>query len=630
MATGDAAAQIWSRTCYGVMFMPETPLLVAAPAATHTPPATAAAVPIVITGHVDHGKSTIIGRLLADTGSLPIGKLEAVRSKCERNAKPFEYAFLLDALKDEQEQGITIDSARVFFKSASRHYIIIDAPGHVEFLKNMVTGAARAQAALLVIDAREGIRDNSRRHGHLLSMLGIRQIAVLVNKMDLVGYDRNVFHRLTSEYLEFLEGIGVTPVNVIPVSGYNGENVVTKAPTMDWYDGPTVIEALDGFVAAEPAVQQPLRMPVQGVYKFAAQNDDRRIVAGTIHAGRIDAGDEVVFYPSGKHGRVRTIEAFNRPSLNHASAGQATGFTLHEQIYVTRGEIATRRNDRPPLVGTRIRVNLFWLGTSPFVREKKYLLKLGSARVPVQLEAVHRVMDAALLEAAESRQVVARNEVADCALCLGQPLAFDRAGDCELTGRFVIVDNFDISGGGIIQDAVADGQAGLRDAVIRRNLKWAAGGVSLERRAERTSQRPALLLITGEREVDRKAVARELEARLFDDGRFVYFLAIGNILYGVDADLDRSDENRAEHFRRLGEVANILLDAGLIVIVTAVAVTGREVEQLRTAIGQQRLATVWVGERSTTDMEPDLVLTEQGGSEPMKALLQDMGVIFKP
>jgi bifunctional enzyme CysN/CysC len=371
-------------------------------------------------------------------------------------------------------------------------------------------------------------------------------------------------------------------------------------------------------------------MPVQGVYKFSAENDDRRIVAGTIETGRLHAGDDVVFYPSGKRSRVRTIEAFNRPPQNRASAGEATGFTLDEQIYVTRGEIVSRVGDRAPLVSTRIRVNLFWLGVNPLSPDKKYWLKLGSARIPAELESVHRVIDAGALENAVDRRVVARNEVADCTLVLGRPLAFDRAADCETTGRFVIVDNFDISGGGIIQDAVPDAQTELRDAVIRRNLKWSAGGVSPERRAERTSQRAALLLVTGERTTDRKAVARDLESRLFDDGRFVYFLALGNVLYGVDADLERTDDNRAEHFRRLGEVANILLDAGLIVIVTAAAVTAREIDQLRTATGEDRMAAVWIGESVTTDIAPDLVVSEEDGALRMKGLLQKMGVIFCP
>jgi bifunctional enzyme CysN/CysC len=345
--------------------------------------------PIVVTGHVDHGKSTIVGRLLADTGSLPQGKLEAVRVNCERNAKPFEYAFLLDALKDEQAQGITIDSARVFFKSRKRHYIIIDAPGHIEFLKNMVTGASRAHAALLVIDAREGIRENSRRHGYLLSMLGIRQIVVVVNKMDLVGFDAKIFDAIRTEYAQFLQRLDIEPASYVPVSGFHGDNIANRSEALGWYDGPTILEALDSFESERPAVDQPFRMPIQGVYKFTQQSDDRRIIAGTIDTGRLRPGDDVVFYPSGKKSRVRSIEAFNSPPQHEAMAPQATGFTLEEQIYVTRGELAARAGEPAPLVGTRIRVNLFWLGRSPLAPRRAYTLKLGAARVPARLEKIH-------------------------------------------------------------------------------------------------------------------------------------------------------------------------------------------------------------------------------------------------
>ncbi|HUR05452.1 MAG TPA: GTP-binding protein, partial [Nonomuraea sp.] len=212
---------------------------------------------IVIVGHVDHGKSTVIGRLLADTHSLPEGKLEQVRAQCELNSKPFEYAFLLDALKDEQAQGITIDAARVFFKSAVRPYLILDAPGHIEFLKNMITGAARAEAALLVIDAAEGVQENSRRHGYMVSMLGVRQLAVVVNKMDLVGWDRGVYDRIVKEYSAFLEQVGIRPSGFIPVSGRGGDNIANRSPNLPWYEGPTVLGALDAFRNEPAPVNQP-------------------------------------------------------------------------------------------------------------------------------------------------------------------------------------------------------------------------------------------------------------------------------------------------------------------------------------------------------------------------------------
>src|SRR3990167_1822261 len=226
---------------------------------------------VVIVGHVDHGKSTVVGRLLADTGSLPKGKLEAVKAACERNAKPFEYAFLLDALKDEQSQGITIDTARSFFKSKKRDYIIIDAPGHIEFLKNMISGAARAEAALLVIDAHEGIKENSKRHGYMMSFLGIKNLTVCVNKMDLVNYDQKVFEQIKKEYFKFLNEVNLQPQNFIPIAAREGDNMTAKSKNMPWYKGESVLEALDSFTKAAPKHQQAFRMPIQDIYKFTLE-----------------------------------------------------------------------------------------------------------------------------------------------------------------------------------------------------------------------------------------------------------------------------------------------------------------------------------------------------------------------
>ena len=589
--------------------------------------------PIVIVGHVDHGKSTVVGRLLADTGSLPQGKLEQVRALCERTSRPFEYAFLLDALKDEQAQGITIDTARVFFKTANRDYIILDAPGHIEFLRNMVTGASRAEAALLVIDAKEGIQENSRRHGYLMGMLGLTQLAVLVNKMDLVGFDRSVFEGVKREYVAFLAELGIEPMEVIPICARDGDNLATRSRRLDWYGGPTVLDTLDGFRLSAPASDAPFRMPVQDVYKFTREGDDRRIVSGTVETGRAKPGDEIVFYPSGKRAHLKSIETFNAPTPPAIEAGQAAGFTLGEQIYVSRGEIATLASESRPRVTTRLRVSLFWLGREPLSRRKDYLLKLGTAKVPMRVEEIHRVIDAATLAAADGAGTVERNAVAECTLQLGRAVAADISEALPATGRFVIVDDFEIRGGGIIRDTLPDRQAELRNQVLLRNAKWEPSGVPLERRAERHSQKPALLLLTGARDVDKKTLARALEKRLFDDGRLVYFLGIGNVLYGVDADLSREPEQRGEHIRRLAEVANILLDTGLILVVTATELTQDDLQLVRTTVSAERILTAWLGDRVTTDLSPDIQIESPDepaeGVEGLRRLLQDAGVIFR-
>ncbi|HEY9382512.1 MAG TPA: GTP-binding protein [Gemmatimonadales bacterium] len=550
---------------------------------------------VVIGGHVDHGKSTVVGRLLADSGALPEGKLDQVRALCERTGRPFEYAFLLDALKDERAQGITIDTARVFFSTARRDYQLLDAPGHVEFVRNLVTGAARADAAILVIDAQEGVRDNSRRHGHLMGLLGIRQLAVVINKMDLVGYAEAKFDQLAREYGDFLATLGLVPQEMIPAAAREGANLTVLSSTMPWYRGPTVLDALETFTPKRAPSEGPFRMPVQDVYKFTGDGDDRRIVAGTIESGTLHPGDEVVFYPSGKRTRVRTLEAFARPEPAVARAGEAAGFTLEEQIYVPRGELATRADEPRPAVTPRLRVGLFWLGRRPLVPGQDYLLKLGTARVPMRVEAIQRSLDAASLAERSPASSVERHEIAECILELGRPIATDTAELMAPTARFVIVDEFEIAGGGLVHEALPDAQLPIREKVLLRNYKWETSFIPSDDRAERYRQRPTLVLITGPRETDRKHLAKALEVRLFAAGQVVYFIGMANVLYGVDADLGRAAAQRAEHLRRLAEVANLLLDAGMIVVVSAAELEQEDLELIRTAAPPERVVTVWLG-----------------------------------
>jgi len=591
---------------------------------------------IVIVGHVDHGKSTIIGRMLADTHSLPEGKLEQVKETCRRNSKPFEYAFLLDALKDEQAQGITIDAARCFFKTAKRNYIIIDAPGHVEFLKNMVTGAARAEAALLVIDAKEGVQENSTRHGYLLSMLGIKQVSVLVNKMDLVDYDKEVYDRIVAEYSAFLKEIDVTPRSFIPVSGFEGDNVAfAGTENMPWYTGHTVLQQLDDFENEAPPEDKPFRMPVQGVYKFTKDGDDRRIVAGTVDTGQVRVGDDVVFYPSGKRSRVRSIEVFNAPNRDSAGAGCATGFTLDHQIYIKRGELCARADQQRPKASTLLKANLFWLGRNPLTADKQYFIKLGTAKVPMRLEKVLRVLDASRLTGSEKQQVE-RHEVAECVLKTDRAIAFDLGCDIAPTSRFVIVDEYEISGGGIIQEELADAQDWMRRSVAIRNLKWEQSEITLEQRTERNSHKALMVLISGNEDAGKKPIAKALEKILFNEGKQVYFMGIGNLLYGMDADIRLAEggNHKEEHFRRLAEAAYLLLDTGMIFIVTATNVRKSDLDIITTSIDAEQMLTVWIGDETGCDMDCDAYIGDnenvEQAAQDIKELLQNKGAIYRP
>lgn len=592
---------------------------------------------IVIVGHVDHGKSTVIGRLLVDTNSLPEGKLEQVRDNCERNSKPFEYAFLIDALKDEQSQGITIDSARVFFKTKKRDYIIIDAPGHIEFLKNMITGASHAEAALLVIDAYEGVRENSRRHGYMLSMLGINQIAVLVNKMDLVDYSQDVYNNIVKEYTAFLAQINVKPACFVPISGTLGVNITHHYKTIPWYSGKTVMDALEEFHNTNDIEDKPFRMPVQDVYKFTRFGDSRRIVAGTILTGSISVGDEILFFPSGKKSVVQSIEVFNAPELSTIAAPYSAGLTLTEQIYITRGELAVRASERKPAITSRIQTSLFWLGKKPMTPHKDYYLKIGTDKMPVSIEKIHRVLNADTLQWTETKDTIERHEVAECTLQLSNPIAFDTAENNPMTSRFVIIDNYEISGGGIIHQELDDSGSWVRDSVYTRNYKWEQSGIPSDHRAERLAQNSAMIIITGKKDTGKKTVARALEKKLFDDGKIVYFLGIGNVLYGVDADIKGhtpSERENVEHIRRLAEIAHIMVDAGIILIVTAIDLRQSDIEIIKTIVNPEKIQTIWIGEQSATDLTCDLYIENPKNTEEtvgiIKDLLQEKSIIFRP
>jgi bifunctional enzyme CysN/CysC len=587
---------------------------------------------IVTVGHVDHGKSTIIGRLLAETGSLPLGKLDRVKAYCERNSKPFEYAYLVDALKDEQAQGITIDSARVFLKNTKRDYTIHDAPGHVEFLKNMVTGASRAEGALLVIDALEGTRENSRRHGYMLSMLGIKQVAVLVNKMDLVGYRQEVFEDIVRDFSKFLSEIRISALCFIPVSGLAGDNLVGESKNMAWYHGDTVLEILERFDHEKPSIDKPFRMPVQDVYKFTEFGDSRRIIAGTILTGSIRVGDEIIFYPSGKKSRLKSIEVFNEPPKEEAAAHCATGLSLTEQIYVVRGEIAAKANEAKPRVTSRLRVSLFWLGKEPMVTEKDYLLKIGTDKVPVRIEEIGRIIDSSTLSPIDQKERIGRYETAECILKLKRAVAFDLTQEIASTGRFVIVDDHDIRGGGIILEDLKDKQVFLRDKRFLRDYKWEGSLIPQETRVEKYGQRPTLILVTGEKDSGKKPFAKRLEASLFEEGKLVYFMGIGNLLYGMDADIKWQGNGRQEHLRRLGEVAHIVLDAGLILIVTAIELTEDDLEALKTVINPDNIVTIWIGEKAIANTTYDLKISKtedlQRAVEAAKAMLHEKGLFL--
>ncbi len=514
---------------------------------------------VVFVGHVDHGKSTLIGRIFYDTKSLPDGKVEQMQAAAKEEGMEFEYSFLLDSLLEEQEQNITIDTTQIQFKTDKRPYVIIDAPGHKEFLKNMITGAASADAAVLLIAANEGVREQSRRHGYLLSLLGIKQVVVAVNKMDLVDFSEQVFNVVVTEYKKFLAQIGLEARIFVPISARGGFNVVTKAPQeMPWYTGPTITDMLDSFEPPKPVNDLPLRFPVQDVYRF----DERRIIAGRIDTGTLRVGDTLIFSPNNKTSVVASIETWNAPKKNIAVAGESIGITLTEQIFVERGHVASHEHDAP-IESNRFKARLFWMGKRNLSLGERTRIKLATQELDAEIVSIEKIIDASTLEnVAEARNYIARNDVAEITLQTRGALVMDNADRNPLLGRFVLVDNRQVAGGGIIFGGVYTDRAKVKS----QNIYWSEGAVTALRRAARHGHKGAVIWFTGLSGSGKSTLSRAVERELFNMGMHTYVLDGDNIRHGLNSNLGFSPEDREENIRRVAEVAKLLADAGLIAI----------------------------------------------------------------
>ncbi len=521
---------------------------------------------IVIVGHVDHGKSTLVGRLLHDTNSLPDGKFAQIQQSCKKRGMPFEWSFLMDALQAERDQGITIDTSQIWFKTALRNYVIIDAPGHKEFLKNMISGAAQSEAALLIIDAKEGVKEQSKRHGYLLHLLGVRQIAVLVNKMDMVNYDERKFNEIEKEYRAYLKDIGVTPTFVIPVSAREGDHIIAHSDKMKWYKGPTVLEALDKFKQTPALNDLPLRLPVQDVYKF----DERRIIVGRIDSGTLKVGDEIIFSPTNRSVKVASIEQWHSDDIaSKASAGESVGITLSEQIFVERGHVASHKKNAPFLTNI-FRAKLFWLGHKPLVLNKRYKLKLGTQEVTAEVKEIEQVVDTGNLERAKQSQVE-RGAVAEVIFRIRGTAAIDEFTNNPRTGRFVVIEDYDVVGGGIIDlEGFAD-QRVKEQNVKSGNLTAVDSHITTDQRSLANGHQGGVLWFTGLSGSGKSTLAMELQQRLFAKGYHVYVLDGDNVRSGLNKDLGFSATDRTENIRRVGEVAALFASAGVIVITSFIS-----------------------------------------------------------
>ncbi|SEI03290.1 adenylyl-sulfate kinase [Tardiphaga sp. OK245] len=528
---------------------------------------------IVIVGHVDHGKSTLVGRLLHETGGLPDGKLEMLKAVSARRGMPFEWSFLLDALQTERDQGITIDTTQIRFRTKLRDVILIDAPGHAEFLRNMITGASQADGAVLIVDALEGVRDQTRRHAYLLHLLGVKQVAVVVNKMDRVDFSAVRFQAISDEISAHLIELGVTPAAVIPISARDGDGVATHTDRIGWYRGPTVVGALDALKPALALDELPLRLPVQAIYKF----DDRRIVAGRIEAGHLAVGDDVVIMPAGKRAKIKSVERWSATPLEgEHGAGRSVGITLDRELFVERGDVIAHVGAVPSDT-RRLRARIFWLHDQPLTAGSSILVRLGVREVRGRVVAIEKAIDPGELASVETKQI-ARNHVGEIEIALSQPVAADRYVDNPRTGRLVIEVGGRIAGGGLVLSIDA------AQGVVSSDIVPVQSALQPEERSARYRHQGAVVWFTGLPGSGKSTLARALEHRLFAKGGSPILLDGDTLRAGLNRDLGFSAADRSENVRRLAEMAGHLARNGHIAIVAAVSPSRGDRAEARSAV----------------------------------------------
>ena len=534
---------------------------------------------LVIAGHVDHGKSTLIGRLLHDTDSLTEGKMAAVKAMSERRGMPLEYAFLLDALQAERDQGITIDTTQVLFNSKKRSYLIIDAPGHKEFLKNMISGAAQADAGVVVIDVEEGIQEQSRRHCYLLRLLGLKEIIIVVNKMDLIEYSQRKFNHLKKQIVEYLSEIDLACKAVVPISARDGQGLIDLSEKMPWYTGSNFIDTLDQLPEANSTNDLPTRLPIQDVYKF----DERRIIAGRIESGTLKIGDELLFTPSNKRAAIESFEVWNaKDKKTKAIAGESVGIILNEEIFIERGHIASLSTDAP--IETNVfRGKVFWIGNKPIIAGDRLKIKIGTAEHISEVQSIENKIDLSSLEAIDV-DLLEKNDIGEVIFRTKSTVALDPFEKNHRTGRFVLINEYETVGGGIVSMQGYADQRGLYD-VTSKNIMAVSSRVDISARVANNGHKGGIIWLTGLSGAGKSTIAIEAEHQLFLKGYQVNVLDGDNIRFGLSADLGFSPEDRTENIRRIGEVAKLFAEAGILVITAFISPYKQDRDRIRAIAG---------------------------------------------
>ena len=536
-------------------------------------------------GSVDDGKSTLIGRLLYDSKMIfedQLAALEADSKRVGTQGQNIDFALLVDGLAAEREQGITIDVAYRFFSTEKRKFIVADTPGHEQYTRNMVTGASTADLAVILIDARKGVLTQTRRHSYLAHLIGIRHIVLAVNKMDLVGYDRSVFDGIVEEYAEFAKEIGIEAFTPIPISGFKGDNITTApSASMPWYEGPSLIHHLETVEIADAAAQaRSFRMPVQWVNR---PNLDFRGFSGLIASGEITPGKDVRVLPSGKTSRVKSIVTLGG-DLDRAVAGQSVTVTLEDEIDCSRGDVISIADD-PPQVADQFEASIVWMNDEPLIPGRGYWLKLATQTVTATVAEPKYEVNVNTMEHLAAK-TLALNSIGVAEVTTDRPLVFERYEDSRQLGGFILIDK-------ITNATVA---AGMIHFSLRRaqNVHWQALEITRADHARIKGQKPAVLWFTGLSGSGKSTIANMVEKKLHALGKHSFLLDGDNIRHGLNKDLGFTEADRIENIRRVGEVAKLMADAGLIVITAFISPFRAEREMVRAMLADGEFLEIFV------------------------------------
>ena len=507
-------------------------------------------------GSVDDGKSTLIGRLLYDSKMIFEDQLAALENDSRRvgtQGQDIDFALLVDGLAAEREQGITIDVAYRFFATEKRKFIVADCPGHEQYTRNMVTGASTADCAVILIDARKGVLVQTRRHSFLCHQLGIRNLVLAVNKMDLIDYDEAKFNAIVSDYAKFAESIGIESFHAVPISGLAGDNITSRSDNTDWYGGPVLIDLLETMQISNTASQKkPFRMPVQWVNR---PNLDFRGFSGLIASGTVKPGDELRSLPSGKTSTVKSVVTMDG-ELDEAVAGQSITITLEEEIDCSRGDVLATADD-PPEVADQFETTIVWMDDEPLVVGRGYWLKLGTQMVSVTIAEPKYEIDVNTMEHLAS-QTLNLNQIGVCEITTDRRIVFDPYTENRALGGFILIDK-------ITNHTVG---AGMLHFSLRRsqNVHWQPTDITRDHHASMKNQTPRVLWFTGLSGSGKSTIANEVEKKLALMNRHTFLLDGDNVRHGLNKDLGFTESDRIENIRRIGEVAKLMTDAGLIVL----------------------------------------------------------------